>query len=166
MLSEPIQKAFNDQIQCELYSAYLYLAMAAHFESAALPGCAKWMHMQANEEVAHAMRLFKFINDRGGRVVLQAIDAPPSDFGSPRDAFQNALEHERHVTARIHQLNELAAKENDYAAQSHLQWFIDEQVEEEKSAQDIVDLFDRARDHEAAIIFIDSKLAQRGEAAG
>jgi len=161
MLPQTIEAALNDQIQTELHSAYIYLAMSAHFESSALPGCAHWMRQQAREEVGHAMRLFNYVNDRGGRVVLKAIDQPQKDFGAPKEVFEGALKHEQHVTGTIHRLYELAVKENDFATQSHLHWFIDEQVEEEKTAGDIVDLFDRAGDHEAAILIIDQNLGAR-----
>jgi ferritin len=166
MLSNVLQDALNDQIQVELHSAYIYLAMSAHFEAAALPGCAGWMKHQAQEEVGHAMRLFDFVNDRGGRVVLKAIDKPEKEFGSPRQVFEAALKHEQHVTGTIHKLYALAVKENDYPTQSHLQWFIDEQVEEEKTAGDIVELFKRAGDHEAALLMIDHQLGQRGASGG
>ena len=162
MLSKILLDALNDQIQAELHSAYVYLAMSAHFEAEALPGCAGWMQHQAREEVAHAMRLFGFINDRGGRVVLKAIDKPEKEFGSPLEAFKTALKHEQYISGRIHDLYALAVKENDYPTQTHLQWFIDEQVEEEKTAGDIVDLFKRAGDDEAAVLMIDQQLGARG----
>jgi ferritin len=162
MMSEKLLDALNDQIQAELHSAYIYLAMSAHFEAEALPGCASWMRHQAREEVAHAMRLFEFVNDRGGRVVLRTIDQPEKDFGPPLTVFEAALEHEKHISGRIHDLYALAVEEKDYPAQTHLHWFIDEQVEEEKTAGDIVDLFRRAGDHEAAILMIDRQLGVRG----
>jgi ferritin len=161
VLNKTIEAALNDQIQVELHSAYIYLAMSAHFETQAMPGCAAWMRFQAQEEVGHAMRLFSFVNDRGGRVILKAIDQPEAEYGSPKAVFEAALKHEQYVTGTIHNLYALAVKENDFAAQSHLQWFIDEQVEEEKTAGDIVDLFAKAGDHEAAILMIDQQLGQR-----
>ena len=164
MLKPSIEDAINDQIRVELHSAYVYLAMSAHFESLALPGCAAWMRQQAREEVAHAMRLFTYVNERGGRVILQALDQPQKDFGTPKQAFEAALKHEQHVTGTINRLYELAVKEADFATQTHLHWFIDEQVEEEDTARNIVDLFTRAGDHEAAILMIDQKLAARGSA--
>jgi ferritin len=167
MMSQKLLDALNDQIQAELHSAYIYLAMSAHFEAEALPGCAGWMRQQAREEVAHAMRLFGFINDRRGRVVLKAIDKPEKDYGRPLEVFKAALEHEKHISGRISDLYALAVQEKDYPAQTHLQWFIDEQVEEEKTAGDIVDLFKRAGDDEAAILMIDRQLGARGpESAG
>lgn len=161
MLSATIQKAINEQIKNELYSAYLYLAMSAHFEAASLPGFAKWTRLQAKEETEHAMRFFDFINDRGGRVELFAIDKPPMEFGSPLEVFQQILEHERKVTAMIHKLYEAAVKEGDYPTQVMLHWFIDEQVEEEKNASLIVDQLQMAEDHKAAILHIDRHVGKR-----
>jgi ferritin len=139
MLSKTIQDAINQQIQHELYSAYLYLAMSAHFEAASLPGFAKWTRTQAEEEQTHAMKFFDFINDRGGRVVLKAIDQPPTEYGTPLEVFEEILKHEQKVTSLIHKIYEAALKENDYPTQVMLHWFIDEQVEEEKNAGLIVD---------------------------
>jgi ferritin len=162
MLKAAVQDALNKQIQIELQSSYIYLAMSAHFESLALPGCASWMRAQAQEEVEHAMRLFTFVHDRNGRVMLEAIDKPASEFGTPKDVFAAALKHEQFVTGSINDLYALAVKENDYATQTHLNWFIDEQVEEEKTAGEMVDLFTRAGDHEAALLMLDKSLGQRG----
>ncbi|MFQ5657890.1 MAG: ferritin, partial [Candidatus Methylomirabilales bacterium] len=139
MLSQKIQDAINEQIKHEFYSSYLYLSMSAHFESVHLSGFARWMRLQSQEEMSHAMKLFDFVQGREGRVVLKAIDQPPAKFKSPIDVFQQALEHERKVTGMIHKLYDLAAKENDYATQVMLQWFVTEQVEEEKAAGDIVE---------------------------
>jgi ferritin len=161
MLTEALLDALNRQIQCELHSAYVYLAMSAHFESLALPGCSNWMRHQAQEEVNHAMRLYNYVIDRGGRIELAAIEKPAKEYGAPQDVFEAALKHEQHVTSRIHELYDLAVKENDYPTQTHLHWFIDEQVEEEKTAGEILDMFTRAGDHEAAILFIDNKLGSR-----
>jgi ferritin len=161
MLTQALLDALNRQIQCELHSAYVYLAMSAHFESLALPGCANWMRHQAQEEVNHAMRLYNYVIDRGGRIELAAIDKPEKEYGSPQEVFEAALKHEQYVSSRIHELYDLAVKEQDYPTQTHLHWFIDEQVEEEKTAGEILDMFARAGDHEAAILFIDNKLAAR-----
>ena len=162
MLNEVVQDAINEQIKNELYSAYLYLSMAAHSEAANLPGFAHWMRLQSQEEVSHAMKLFDFVNDRGGRVVLQAIDQPPVEFESPLDVFKKTLEHERKVTALIHRLYELAVKENDYAAQVMLHWFIEEQVEEEKSAEQIVEALKMIGDKPQTLIMLDRELGRRG----
>jgi len=137
-ISTTMQEAINNQINAELYSSYLYLAMAAHFEAASLPGFANWMRIQAEEEREHAMKFFNFLLDRGGRVQLKAVDAPPAEFGDALSIFEEVLKHEQKVTSLIHKLYEQAGKENDYATQVMLQWFIDEQVEEEKNASEIV----------------------------
>src|SRR5687768_16066736 len=134
MLAQGVQDAINQQIKHEFFSAYVYLSMSAYFESTNLPGFATWMRSQAQEEVTHGMKLFDFINDRGGRVVLHPIDGPPTDFKSPLEVFEQALKHEQAVTAMIHKLYEVAFKANDFATQVELQWFITEQVEEEKTA--------------------------------
>ncbi|MGH7168345.1 MAG: ferritin [Nitrospiraceae bacterium] len=162
MLSKALQDAINGQIQHEFYSAYLYLSMSAHFETVHLPGCARWMRLQSQEEASHAMKLFDFVLEREGRVVLQAIEQPPAKFKSPLNVFQQALEHERKVTGMIHGLYELAAKENDYATQVMLQWFINEQVEEERTANDIVEQLKMIGDQPAALFMLDKDLGARG----
>lgn len=161
MLSKTLQDALNEQIKNELYSAYVYLSMSAHFEAVNLRGFAHWMRLQSQEEVEHAMRIFDFVNDRGGRVVLEALDRPPSQFKSPLDIFQKALEHERKVTGMIHRLYELAVKEADYPAQVMLQWFISEQVEEEKSAAEIVEQLKLIGDQGAGLLILDRHLGER-----
>jgi ferritin len=165
MLKESVAKALNEQIRREFGSAYVYLSMAAYFERESLPGCATWMRVQAREETAHAMRLFDFIHDRGGRVALLPIEAPPGAFPSPLEVFRAALEHERWISASIHDLYALAGREGDVATQSHLLWFIDEQVEEEKSAAEVVDRFARAGHDAAAVLDLDRELGKR-EAEG
>lgn len=161
MISPRVQDAINEQIMHEFYSSYVYLSMSAHFERAGLPGFAHWMRLQADEEHDHAMRLYDHLNDRGGTVVLQAIKQPPAEFGSPVEVFQAALEHERRVTALIHDLYKVAVEEKDYPAEVELQWFITEQVEEEKSAGEIVDKLKLAGDHNAAILMLDQELGRR-----
>ena len=161
MLSQKLQDAINEQIKNELYSAYLYLSMAAYSEDASLPGFANWMRLQAQEEVSHAMKLFDFINERGGRVVLHAIDQPPAEFESPTDLFERTLEHERKVTGMIHHLYELALKENDYPTQVMLHWFIEEQVEEEDSASQILGTLERIGDKGHALVMLDRELSRR-----
>lgn len=161
MLNSAVQEALNHQIQHELYSAYVYLSMSAYFESANLPGCARWMRMQSQEEVAHAMRFFTFINDRGGRVVLEALDQPPVEFQSPLDVFQKALEHERKVSESIYRIYDLASKEKDYPTQVLLNWFVSEQVEEEKSAGEIVSLLEMCSSEGPALIMLDRQLGAR-----
>ena len=162
MLSKTMQDAINEQIKNELYSAYLYLSMSAYCETNSLPGFARWMRAQSQEEVEHAMKFFDFVNERGGRVVLQAIDQPPLEFESPRAIFEQSLEHERKVTGMIHSLYELALEEKDYAAQILLHWFIDEQVEEESSAAQILDTLEMIGDKGQALVMLDRELGKRG----
>ncbi len=162
MLRDRMQDAINEQIRDELYSAYLYLSMAAYFESASLSGFASWMRAQSEEEVSHAMRLFDFVNERGVRVQLHAIDQPPVAFESPRAVFEMTYEHEQKVTGLIHDLYKLAQEEDDYAAQVMLHWFIEEQVEEEDSVSQILDALGRIGDTDHALIALDRELGQRG----
>jgi ferritin len=162
MLSTALQSGFNDQIQKEFYSSYLYLAMAAHFETVNLPGFASWMKKQADEERSHAMRLWQHVYDRGGKVELTAIEQPPTAFGRPLEVIQQVLEHERKVTASINALYALALKEGDVAAQIHLQWFVSEQVEEEKNVSELVEQLKMSGDQAFGILFMDKHvLGQR-----
>jgi ferritin len=161
MLSQAVLNEMNQQIKDEFFSAYLYLAMSAHFEAQSLPGFAGWMRAQANEEQAHAMKFFDHINDRNSRVVLEGLDKPPVEFGSPQEVFQAALEHEQKITARINKIYSVASQEADYASQVFLQWFISEQVEEEKTASDILDMLKQAGDNRNALLMIDRILGSR-----
>jgi len=161
MLGDKLQKAINEQIKNELYSAYMYLAMSAQFDSKSLPGFARWTRMQAEEETEHAMKFFDFILDRGGKVELLAIDQPPVDYGDPLEVFRQVLAHEKKVTAMIYNLYEIALAEKDYPAQVMLHWFIDEQVEEEKNASYIVDQLEMVGNHMGAIINIDHHVGKR-----
>jgi len=162
MLSKVMQDRINEQIKNELYSAYLYLSMSAHFEAANLSGFAHWMRLQSQEEVLHAMKFFDFVNNRNGRVVLQAIDQPPVEFESPLDIFEQTLEHERKVTAMINRLYKLALEESDYPTQVMLQWFIEEQVEEEASAEQIVEMLQMIGEKTQALLMLDRELGRRG----
>ena len=161
MLSRKVQDAINDQIQRELESAYIYLSMAAYFDSVNLPGFAHWMKVQFQEEQAHAFKFYDFVNDRGGQVLLQAIGQPPVKFQSPLDAFEKTLAHEEKITGHIHDLYALATKEKDIASQNLLQWFVEEQVEEEKNAGDIVDMLKKIGDSYQTLIMLDRELGQR-----
>ncbi len=161
MLSEKMLSELNEQINAELYSAYLYLSMSAWFEDEDLPGFAAWMRVQAQEETAHAMRFFDYINERGGRVMLGAIEAPQTEWKSPQAAFENVLEHEKKVTSLIHKLVELARGENDYATETMLQWFVTEQVEEEASADEILQKLLRLKDSPQGLFMMDAKLGAR-----
>ena len=162
MLSKTLQKAFNEQIDKEFYSARLYFSMAAYSESMNLPGFAHWMEQQQKEEVGHAMRFYKYVNERGGRVEPGALAKPPADFASPTALFEQVLSHERLVTASINKLYEKAVKEKDYASQVMLHWFIDEQVEEEASASEILQTLKMAGDKGQSLLMLDRQLARRG----
>jgi ferritin len=161
MMGERLQEAINEQINKEMYSAYLYLSMSAYCEAESLPGFAGWMRAQAQEEQAHAMRFFDYINARGGRVVLKAIEVPPPIWKSPQEMFEQVLEHERKVTGMINRIYELALSENDYAAQIELQWFITEQVEEEESAGAVVEQLKRIGDQPMGLLMMDKQLGER-----
>ncbi len=161
MMGERLQEAINEQINKELYSAYLYLSMAAYCEAEGLSGFAAWMRAQAQEEVGHAMRFFDHVNARGGRVVLKAIEVPPPIWKSPLEMFEQVLEHERKVTGMINRLYQLALSENDYATQIELQWFITEQVEEEESASAVVGQLKRIGDQPMGLLMLDKELGQR-----
>jgi ferritin len=156
-----MQAAMNRQINAELHSAYLYLAMAAYFEHENLPGFAHWMRLQANEELAHALKFFDFIVERRGRVLLEPVGAVPTEWASPLAVFENALAHEQKVTGLIHGLVNLAVEERDHASDSFLQWFVDEQVEEEASADAVVQQLKLAGDSGVALLILDRELGAR-----
>lgn len=138
MINQKIEKALNDQIRWELYSAYLYLSMSSWYESIGLRGFANWERIQAHEERDHAMKFFDYVISRGGRVILQPIDSPESEWESPLEAFRFSYAHEQKVTTLINTLVDLSITEKDHATYNILQWFVDEQIEEEGNAIDIV----------------------------
>jgi ferritin len=162
MLAKTMQDALNEQIQKEYHSSYLYLAMAAYCEASNLPGSAQWMRIQSQEELAHAMKLFEHMVDRGGRVTLQAIPQPLAEYKSALDVFENVLAHEQLVTASIHKLYALALKENDYPGQVMLQWFVTEQVEEEKNAGQVVEQLKAIGESKNGLFMVDRGLGKRG----
>jgi ferritin len=161
MIGTKMQKALNGQVNAELYSAYLYLSMAAYFESTNLPGMANWMRVQTQEEQFHAIKLFNYILDRGGKVTLDAIEAPPSDWDCPLGVFKSGLKHEQKVTGLINDLVYLAREEKDNASEIFLQWFVNEQVEEEDNAGTIVGQLELIKDSPEALFMMDKDLAQR-----
>jgi ferritin len=163
MITNTMQKAINEQINKELYSSYLYLAMAAYFEDKNLPGFAKWMKVQADEEREHGMKFFEHLVDRGGKVVLAPIAGPETEWNTNLEVFQQVKEHEAFVTASINALYELALKEKDYPAQVLLQWFISEQVEEEKNAAEIVQTLELIDAKGTAVLMLDHELGHRGK---
>jgi len=170
MLSKKMQKALNDQINAELYSSYLYLSMAAYFEAQNLLGFGNWMHIQAREENMHAMKFYTFVHDRRGRVLLQPIDGPQTEWESPLAVFEESLQHEQQVTGLINKLVDLAIKESDHATHSFLKWFLDEQVEEEANVDMVIQDLKRVGDSAQGLFLLDRELAGRstegGEAEG
>ena len=161
MFSRKMQEKMNDQIHHEMESAYIYLSMAAYFESANYPGFAHWMKMQFEEEMIHAFRFYDYIHSRGARVVLQTIEAPPAEFESPLAAFEKSLAHEQKITADIHNLYALAMEEKDYPSLSFLQWFIDEQVEEEEHVGGVVQDIKRVSGSDEGLLMLDRELGLR-----
>src|SRR5918996_6532536 len=161
-LSRTIQDALNEHMNQEFYASYLYLSMSAYCEEMNLPGFAHWMRTQSQEEYGHAMKMFDFIVKQKGRVILHPIDQPIIEFHSPLGVTQQALEHERHVSQLINQLYELAVREHDYPTQVHLQWFVTEQVEEEKVVSNIVAQLKIIGDQGDALLLLDRELAKRG----
>ena len=161
MLNEKVQEAINRQINNELFSMYSYLSMSAYCEHRQFRGCARWMRLQSQEEHSHSMRLYDFLIARQGRVKLQPIAQPQFDFASIPDVFQKALEQEQQVTAQINKLYEMSFSEKAFAALVELEWFINEQVEEEKTARDIVYKFQLVKDDPAALLDLDRELGAR-----
>ncbi|MBN2482972.1 MAG: ferritin [Candidatus Omnitrophica bacterium] len=160
-MDKKLVKAFNDQIKNELYSAYIYLSMAAYFEAENLSGFGQWMKTQAKEETGHAMKLFAHLIDRGARVELQAIPQPETKFSSAVEVFEKTLAHEKKVTAMINALYELTGKENDYPASILLQWFITEQVEEENTADSILQNLKKIKPDSSAMLMYDQVMGKR-----
>jgi ferritin len=161
MMNKKLLSEMNEQINKEIYSGYLYLAMAAHFEAQNLGGFAKWMELQAQEELEHGMKFYSFLNDLGERVQLKAIDQPQTEFGTPKEIFEQVIEHEKFVTGRIHLLYDMAVSEKDYAAQVFLQWFVNEQVEEEKNATEILGSLKLAGDSANFLFMLNKTLGER-----
>jgi len=163
MIPTAVLEALNQQIQKEFSSAYYYLSMAAYFQSTNLGGFSHWMRKQYEEETAHGLKIYGYVEERGGRVTLEAIEQPPKEFKGPLDVMKLVLEHERKVTASINALYELALKEKDYPTQIMLEWFIREQVEEEKSAEEIINMLKMIGDAPAGLVMLDRQLAARGK---
>lgn len=161
MISNKVQDAINAQINAEFWSAYLYLSMAMHFEVEGRAGVANWFKIQFQEEQAHAQILINYLNQRGGRVTLKAIDAVPTAWESPLDAFKATLEHEQKVTALINNLYAIAAEERDYASCDRLNWFITEQVEEEDNCRQLIDKFSLIGNDGMGVYMLDQELGAR-----
>ena len=161
MINKQLQDAINAQINAELWSAYLYLSMATNFHEMGLGGIANWFEVQFKEEQDHAMIFYNYLVSRGGRVELKAIDAVKTKWESPLEAFEDTLEHEQKVTSLINDINALAVELKDYATQNRLVWFIDEQVEEEESAQELIDKFSLIGDNGMGLYMLDQELGAR-----
>ena len=161
MIAAKIADSLNNQVNAEMYSAYLYLGMSAYATSAGLKGAANWFYVQAQEEMVHAHKFYNYINSQGGRVLLQSIEQPPSDYESLLRAFEDTLAHEKKVTALINGLVDLAAEEGDHATEVFLQWFVTEQVEEEESAKEVVDRLKLAGIDGAGLFMVDNELTAR-----
>jgi len=161
MLNEKMQDAINEQINAEMYSAYLYLSMSAYFESEGLSGFAKWMRVQYDEEVFHAMKFFDYISERGGRVHLKAIEMPKHEWNSVIDVFTETLNHERHVSSLINNLVDLSIELKDHATNQMLQWFVEEQVEEESTAETILDELKLIGEAKSGLFMMNREMSQR-----
>ena len=161
MLNEKMAKALNEQLNFELYSAYIYYSMSAYCQSLDLVGMANWFKVQAQEELFHASKFFDYIGDRGARVKLDPIKAPPVEWDSPLSAFSNAHEHEQEVTRRISDLVEIAQQEKDRPTDSFLQWFVAEQIEEEATVSQIVGQLKIVGTHGPGLFMVDQQLATR-----
>jgi ferritin len=166
MLTGKMQAALNDQLNAELYSAYLYLSMNAYFKSVNLDGFANWMYYQAQEELEHAMKFYDFIIQRGGKVQLLQIEAPPTEWDSPLAVFEATLEHEEKVTGLINNLVDVAHEERDHATNIFLQWFVSEQVEEEESVGGVLEQLKLMGDAKGGLFMIDRELAKRSPSGG
>ncbi|MTK64869.1 MAG: ferritin [Methanobacterium sp.] len=160
-MDEKMVEALNSQLNAEMYSAYLYLSMGAYFEDLDLSGFANWMRVQAQEEMTHAMKIHDFIIQRGDRVTLTKIEAPPTEWKSPVNAFEHVYEHEQKVTGLINQLVNLALSLGDHATNNFLQWFVAEQVEEEESSSGVLKKVQMANDSLSGMLMLDNELAQR-----
>ena len=161
MISKKMEDAINDQIAAEYYSAHLYLAMSAYFAAVDLPGFANWMRVQYQEEMFHAEKFFDYVIERDGRAVLKAYDAPPKEWKSTLDVIEETYRHEQKVTGLINNLTDLAIAEKDHAAQIFLQWFVNEQVEEEASVKSIIQQLKLLGDSKAGLFQVDRELGQR-----
>ena len=163
MISPSMQETLNVQINAEQYSAQLYLAMSAACAAQSYKGFASWLHVQAGEETAHAMKLINFLLDRGGLLELKPIAAPPTDFGGPIALFEKVLAHEREITSKIHKLFDTARGDKDFASEVMLQWYVTEQVEEEANASEILERLRAVGDKGGAIWYMDKELGKRGK---
>ena len=161
VINEKMQAALNGQINAELYSTYLYLSMEAYFQSVNMAGFAKWMKAQTQEEMIHAMKIYDYVNQCSGRVILEMIEKPPSQWESPLAVFEAVYKHEQKVTGLINDLVNLAAEQKDDQTNTFLQWFVKEQIEEEDSANAVVEKLKSAKDSPDAMSILDNELGKR-----
>ena len=161
MIDREMEEAINRQINEEMYSAYLYMSMSAYFEEQGLNGFANWMYVQYQEEMDHAMKFYRYLHERGGNVRLYAIKEPPHEWKSPLDAFEQTLKHEQHITKCINELVDLAEKIKDRPTFNLLQWYIDEQVEEEANDEELINQLKLIGDNGQGLLMLDRELAQR-----
>jgi len=161
MLKEAVNKALNEQINAEFHSAYLYLSMSAYFEAVGLSGFANWMKIQYKEELAHAQKFFDYVNDRGARVILKPIAEVPAEFDGVTDVFEKTLAHEQNVTERINNLMDIAISESDHATKSFLQWFLDEQVEEENTVDQLLNNLKLINGEGQGLLMMDREMMNR-----
>jgi ferritin len=161
MISETMQNALNEQLNKEFYSAYIYLGMSAYASKEGFNGCAKWFNMQYQEEVAHAMKLFRYLEDQGANIVLEDIKAVNIDSGTMLEVFQKAFKHEQHMTSILNELSDLATKEKDHATYNLLQWYVNEQVEEEATFGEVIDKFKLIGNDGYGLYSIDKELGSR-----
>ncbi len=160
-LSKEMTDAINDQIKAEFDSAYIYMAMSSYFQDAGFDGMAHWMNKQYKEEIEHAEKFVKYLYERGARFIVPEIAKPKESYESPLDVFKTAYKHEQYVTSRIYKLVDMAMAEKDYATLSMLKWYVDEQVEEESSAEAIVNKLEAVGDHKHHLFIIDKELGER-----
>ncbi len=161
MISEKMQEALNSQVNKEFYSAYLYLAMSAYCNAIGFPGFSNWMQQQYQEESLHVTKMYNYILSQGGKIHLQQIDEPPTEYGTPLDIFEQTLAHEQFITRCINELMTLAIDEHDYATQTFLQWYVSEQVEEESTVNDILAPLRMVGKEGGGLMMIDQQLAKR-----
>src|SRR6056297_696823 len=161
MLSKKMEKALNEQINAELYSAYLYLSMSAYFEGQNFDGFANWLRVQYQEETSHAMKIYDYVHERGGKVTLTGIDSPQTDWKNPVEVFEQVFEHEQHVTSLINNLVNMAIDEKDHATNNMLQWYVAEQVEEEANAEKLLEDVKMISGKGQGMLMLDRELKQR-----
>ncbi len=160
-MNPKVEKSLNDQMNFELYSSYIYMSMASYFRSLNLNGFAHWMEIQVREELAHSLKLYNYLTERGGKAVFEAIAKPPHEWDSPAEVFKHSHEHEQIVTSRMHEIVELALKEKDHTTNAHIQWYLNEQVEEEATVLGIYQQLKFADNSPQALLMFDRELAQR-----